>query len=61
MKILTSCKKWYNLIKIGQEITKLLLFEGFNVTDIGTAIFEYLMTFVNFKILCYFYNQSICS
>ena len=27
-----------SLIKIGQEITKLWLFEDFNMDDIGTAI-----------------------
>ena len=39
MKSLTNRKKNdTSLIKIGQEITKLLLFEGFNIADIDTAI-----------------------
>ena len=38
---------------------KLLLFEGFNMADIGAAISNIKMKFqelVNFKLLHYFYN-----
>ena len=51
-----------SLIKIRQEITK-LLFKGFNMADIGTAIlniYDMSRFFFNFKILRYFYNHSIC-
>ena len=33
-----SWKTDTKLIKIGQDITKLLLFEGFNMADIGATI-----------------------
>ena len=38
MKSLTNYKFDTSLIKIGQEITKLLLFEDFNMANIGAAI-----------------------
>ena len=49
-----------SLIEIRQEITKLLLFKGFNMADLSRH-FEYLwdFKFLNYESLQYFYNQSI--
>ena len=38
LKVLNREKNDTSLIKIGQEITTVLLFEVFNMTDIGAAI-----------------------
>ena len=43
-----TVKKYTKLIKIGQEITKILLFEGFNMVDMGAAILNVLRDFKNF-------------